>query len=48
MTLPETPKPDFDPQEWDRRKGANVRLGWMVGVIVLLMFFGALWKYRPL
>jgi hypothetical protein len=48
MTLPETAKPELDPHEWDKRKAANARLGWMVGVIVLLMFFGALWKYRPL
>lgn len=48
MASPESPKPEFDPQEWDKRKTANARLGWLVGVIVLLMFFGALWKYRPL
>ncbi|MBP8286031.1 MAG: hypothetical protein KAX57_04240 [Rhodoferax sp.] len=48
MTLPEASKPEFDPQEWEKRKATNARLGWVVGVIVLLMFFGALWKYRPL
>ncbi len=48
MTLPETTKPKFDPQEWEKRRAANARLGWVVGAIVLAMFFGALWKYRPL
>ncbi len=48
MTLPETTKPKLDPQEWEKRKSANARLGWVVGAIVLAMFFGALWKYRPL
>jgi|JFJP01.1.fsa_nt_gi hypothetical protein len=48
MSLPESSKPDFDPQEWDKRKAANIRLGLVVGLIVVLMFLGALWKYRPL
>ena len=48
MKLPVSTKPEFDPQEWDKRKGANVRLGLFVGLIVVLMFLGALWKYRPL
>ena len=48
MSLPDAPKPNFDPQEWDKRKSANVRLGLFVGLIVVLMFLGALWKYRPL
>lgn len=48
MNLSESPKPEFDPQEWSKRRGANVRLGLFVGLIVVLMFLGALWKYRPL
>lgn len=48
MTRSDPPKPEFDPQEWEKRKASNVRLGWIVGLVVVLMFFGALWKYRPL
>jgi hypothetical protein len=48
MSLPEAPKPDWDPQEWDKRKAANKRLGVIVGLVVLLIFLGTLWKYRPL
>jgi len=40
--------PAHDPQEWDKRRRANLRLAWVVAAIVLAMFFGALWKYRPL
>lgn len=47
MPLPESPQPKFDPQEWDKRKGANLRLGLFVGLIVVLVFLGALWRYRP-
>ena len=48
MNPSKSPKPEFDPQEWDRRKAANRRLGLIVSLIVLLIFFGTLWKYRPL
>jgi len=48
MNLPDSSKPAFDAQEWDKRRASNIRLGWIVAAIVLAMFFGALWKYRPL
>lgn len=48
MNLPESAKPPFDAQAWDKRRAANARLGWVVAAIVVAMFFGMLWKYRPL
>lgn len=48
MNTPESAKPDLDPQAWDKRKSANIRLGLYVGLVVVLMFLGAIWKYRPL
>jgi hypothetical protein len=47
MKLPETQKNGFDAQEWDRRKRSNKRLGYIFGVIVLAIFLGSIWKYRP-
>jgi hypothetical protein len=48
MNLPESPKPELDAQLWEKRKAGNIRLGWTVGLIVVLVFLGALWRYRPL
>jgi hypothetical protein len=48
MNSPDSHKPESDPQDWAKRKAANKRLGWMVGLIVLTIFLGTLWKYRPL
>lgn len=35
-------------EEWERRKRNNKRLGWVFAVLVLLIFLGSIWKYRPL
>ncbi len=47
MKLPETPGQDFDAAEWDKRKRNNKRLGYLIGAIVLAIFLGSIWKYRP-
>jgi hypothetical protein len=38
----------FDAQEWESRKRANKRLGYVFAVIALIIFLGSIWKYRPL
>jgi hypothetical protein len=44
-----SPQPSrFDPEEWEKRKRDNKRLGYVFGAIVLLIFLGSIWKYRPL
>ncbi|MFZ2394184.1 MAG: hypothetical protein WBI05_11350 [Rhodoferax sp.] len=48
MKLPEMHNSAFDEEEWARRKRNNKRLGYLFGVIVLLIFLGSIWKYRPL
>lgn len=48
MNSPESHQQEFDQQHWAKRKAANKRLGWIVGLIVLMIFLGTLWKYRPL
>lgn len=39
---------DFDADEWEKRKRDNKRLGYFFGAIVLAIFLGSIWKYRPL
>lgn len=41
-------QPESSSEYWGQRKAANRRLGWTVGLIVLIIFLGTLWKYRPL
>jgi hypothetical protein len=48
MDKPKLQQPGFDAQEWESRKRANKRLGYLFGAIVLLIFLGSIWKYRPL
>jgi hypothetical protein len=48
MKLPPSPQPQFDAEEWAKRKRTNVRLGIVFGLIVLAIFLGSMWKYRPL
>jgi len=47
MNEPKTQKQSFDAAEWDKRKRNNKRLGYLFGVLVLLIFLGSIWKYRP-
>lgn len=47
MKLPETSGHGFDAAEWDKRKRNNKRLGYLIGTIVLAIFLGSIWKYRP-
>lgn len=47
MNLPETQSNAFDAEEWAKRKRNNKRLGYLFGVIVLVIFLGSIWKYRP-
>lgn len=48
MNSPEKEDRRVDADEWARRKSSNVRLGVIFGVIVLMIFLGSIWKYRPL
>ena len=36
-----------DEPEWARRRSANIRLAVLFGVMALLVFVLALWKFRP-
>ncbi len=45
---PKPSQPELDADEWSKRKSANIRLGIIVGLIVLAVFLGSIWKYRPL
>jgi hypothetical protein len=47
MDLPEMEKNGFDTEEWTKRKRDNKRLGYVFGIIVLAIFLGSIWKYRP-
>lgn len=47
MKLPDVQNKGFDADEWDRRKRGNRRLGLIFGAIVLAIFLGSIWKYRP-
>ncbi len=47
MKLPEMQNNAFDTEEWAKRKRNNKRLGYLFGVIVLVIFIGSIWKYRP-
>jgi SNF family Na+-dependent transporter len=38
---------EFDAAEWEKRKRNNKRLGYLMAVIVLAIFLGSIWKYRP-
>lgn len=44
----ESDVPVMSNEEWERRKRNNKRLGWVFAVLVLLIFLGSIWKYRPL
>ncbi len=48
MSLPESSKKVADSDEWTRRRASNVRLGLILGGVVLALFLIAIWKYRPL
>ena len=48
MNKPTAHPSRFDPEEWEKRKRDNKRLGYVFGAIVLLIFLGSIWKYRPL
>lgn len=47
MTSPDMQNSGIDAAEWDKRKRSNKRLGYIFGVIVLAIFLGSIWKYRP-
>lgn len=47
MKLPEMERAAFDAAEWDKRRRNNKRLGYLVAVIVVMIFLGSIWKYRP-
>jgi hypothetical protein len=49
MHQPDTPHPSrADPDVWAQRQRNNARLGWVFGAVALILFFLALWQYRPL
>ena len=47
MKLFESNVPMMDATEWEKRKNSNRRLGYIFGAIVLAIFLGSIWKYRP-
>jgi len=47
MKSPDLQNSGFDAAEWDKRKRSNKRLGYIFGAIVLAIFLGSIWKYRP-
>lgn len=47
MKFSETNVPLMDSDEWEKRKRGNKRLGYLFGAIVLAIFLGSIWKYRP-
>ncbi len=47
MKLFESNVPVMDTAEWEKRKRSNKRLGYIFGAIVLAIFLGSIWKYRP-
>jgi hypothetical protein len=47
MKSPDMQNNGFDAAEWDKRKRNNKRLGYIIGAIVLAIFLGSIWKYRP-
>ena len=47
MKSPEPNNKALDAAEWDKRKRSNKRLGYLIGAIVLAIFLGSIWKYRP-
>ena len=47
MNMPEVDSNGLDVAEWAKRKRNNKRLGYLFGVIVLVIFLGSIWKYRP-
>jgi hypothetical protein len=48
MDKPKFHTSGFDAQEWENRKRANKRLGYVFAVVALIIFLGSIWKYRPL
>jgi hypothetical protein len=48
MSLPELHQPSPARDEWASRRANNVRLGMILGGVVLALFLVAIWKYRPL
>ncbi|MGI9134893.1 MAG: hypothetical protein ACR2I0_13295 [Rhodoferax sp.] len=34
--------------QWQQRRAANLRLGLILGAVVLALFLLSIWKYRPL
>jgi hypothetical protein len=48
MSSPESNKDLANSDEWTRRRANNVRLGLVLGGVVLVLFLIAIWKYRPL
>jgi hypothetical protein len=48
MSLPESRKSDAQSDEWTRRRSENLRLGLILGAVVVALFLLSIWKYRPL
>lgn len=47
MKQPDMQNSGEDAALWEKRKRDNKRLGYLFGVIVLAIFLGSIWKYRP-
>lgn len=46
MTVPVT-RTQAESAQWEQRKRNNLRLGWALGVLAMVLFAMALWKFRP-
>lgn len=46
MTAPVTRTPT-ESALWEQRRRNNLRLGWALGVLAMVLFAMALWKFRP-
>lgn len=41
-------QPHTEKADWDARRAASRRLGWIFGGLAFALFLIALWKYRPI
>lgn len=48
MVAPDADNLPNHSDEWAARRASNVRLGLILGAVVLALFLIAIWKYRPI
>jgi hypothetical protein len=47
VSLPEPDQMNRDDPEWARRRATSVRLALVFGLVAVLVFVLAIWKFRP-